>query len=446
MEHCQHMRVPTSCIPQEVWDDPSYDIHIANDGYIYLEIRRGLCGLKEAGILAFNQLVKMPAPHGYKPMPFTPGLWRHRTKRTTFALCVDDFGVKCFSKADAQHLIDALKADYKLTINWAGALCCGLTLDWHCDKGCVDVSMPGYLPRALKQFDRPTPLQPQHALHKWLAPVCGSCMPQTATTESQSTPLEPDSTTRMLQISGAFLCCSNVNCCILPALYKISSKQSTPTTDTNNSSNWLMDHLHTCPNAAISFHASDMILKTTVDAACLVLPKARSRAAAHCHLGWYDNNRGNGAIDVLCTTIKNVFSSASEACGIYQGGRHACPILSIFEALGHKQPTTGSPLKTNNRIAHGILNSKMRQKLSKSFDMQCWWMKDQICQGQFNLLWAPRKFNFANYFTKHHPPCHHRRMRHRYLQKHNALSARGCVSPLRQVPPRGTNSAATSFQ
>jgi hypothetical protein len=149
MACCQCMRVPTSCISKEVWEDPSYDIHIADDGCVCLEIRCGLCGLKEAGILAFNQLVKKLAPHGHEPMPFTPGLWRHRTKRTTFVLCVDDFGVKHFTKADAQHLIDAFKADYKLTIDWDGALCCGLTLDWHCDKGHVNVSMPGHVPRAL---------------------------------------------------------------------------------------------------------------------------------------------------------------------------------------------------------------------------------------------------------------------------------------------------------
>jgi hypothetical protein len=57
MDYFQYMRVHPSYIPQEVWDDPSYDIHIADDGYVYLEIRRGMYGLKEAGIIAFNQLV-----------------------------------------------------------------------------------------------------------------------------------------------------------------------------------------------------------------------------------------------------------------------------------------------------------------------------------------------------------------------------------------------------
>ena len=44
-------------------------------------------------------------------------------------------------------------------------------------------------------------------------------------------------------------------------------------------------------------------------------------------------------------------------------------------------------------------------------------MKDRIHQRQFNLKWAPGKFNLADYFTKHHPPWHHRKMRIKYLQK-----------------------------
>ena len=46
---------------------------------------------------------------GYKQMPHSTGLWQHHTLKTTFALCVDDFGVKYFSKTDAYHLINALQ-------------------------------------------------------------------------------------------------------------------------------------------------------------------------------------------------------------------------------------------------------------------------------------------------------------------------------------------------
>jgi hypothetical protein len=77
---------------------------------------------------------------------------------------------------------------------------------------------------------------------------------------------------------------------------------------------------------------------------------------------------------------------------------------AMLEELGHRQPTIGSPFDTDNNTAQGILNSKMRQKLSKSFDMRYWWMKDHIHQHQFDLNWSPGKFNLADYFTKHHPP------------------------------------------
>jgi hypothetical protein len=44
MEYFQYIRVPTSVIPQEVWDDLRYDINVADDGSVYLEIRRGMFG------------------------------------------------------------------------------------------------------------------------------------------------------------------------------------------------------------------------------------------------------------------------------------------------------------------------------------------------------------------------------------------------------------------
>ena len=250
--------------------------------------------------------------------------------------------------------------------------------------------------------------------------------------------LDKHGTTRIQSISGTFLYYGRAcDPCILPALNELASEQASPTTDTIAKSDMLMDYLHTYPNAVIRYYASDMILKITSDAAYLVQPKARSRAAVHYHFGWLNSDRVNGAVDVLCQTIKNVVSSAAEAGtgGIYIGGKHACPMRAMLHELGHSQPKSGSPFTTDNLTAQGILNSKMRQKLSKSFDMRYWWMRDRINQNEFNLTWAPGKLNLADYFTKHHPPWHHRKMRYLYLQKVNSMqrirnqvSARGCVS------------------
>lgn len=292
--------------------------------------------------------------------------------------------------------------------------------------------MPKYVARALAKFEHPAPLRAQHAPHKWVEPVYGSRQPQTPTPESIAPLLDKQGTTRIQAISGTFLYYGRAcDPCILPALNEIAAEQAKPTTDTIAKTEMLMDYLHTYPHAVIRYHASDMILKITSDAAYLVQPKARSRAAVHYHLGWHNSDRTNGTVDVLCQTLKNVVASAAEAetGGIYIGGKHACSMRAALEELGHPQPRTGSPFETDNNTAQGILNSKMRRKLSKSFDMRYWWMKDRINQGQFNLKWAPGKFNLADYFTKHHPPWHHRKMRYKYLQKLlSALSIMRTVS------------------
>jgi hypothetical protein len=71
-----------------------------------------MCGLKEASVLAYDQLKEHLAPYGYAPVRFTPGLWKHNKRRTTFTLAIDDFGIKYFHKADADHLFSALHNKY----------------------------------------------------------------------------------------------------------------------------------------------------------------------------------------------------------------------------------------------------------------------------------------------------------------------------------------------
>jgi hypothetical protein len=201
-------------------------------------------GLKEAAIIAFNQLIQKLAPSDYKAMAFTPGLWRHCTRKITFVLCVDDFGVKYYSKIDALHLIGAIKNHYKLTIDWSGALYCGLTLDWHYSAG--------YVPRALAKFNHPPPLRPQHAPHKWIEPVYGSKKPQNPTATFKAPSLDKDGIHRVQSISGTFLYYGRgCDPCILPALNEIASEQAAPATDTRETTHMLLDYLYTYPNAVL---------------------------------------------------------------------------------------------------------------------------------------------------------------------------------------------------
>ena len=46
MQLYQYIHFLPKMVPQEVWDDPHYDIPIATDGFIYLEILYVMYGLK----------------------------------------------------------------------------------------------------------------------------------------------------------------------------------------------------------------------------------------------------------------------------------------------------------------------------------------------------------------------------------------------------------------
>ena len=123
--------------------------------------------------------------------------------------------------------------------------------------------MKGYVDRALKKFDHPAPLHPQHAPHDWFRPAYGSRTPQTATEASSAAPLDKAGTLRIQSINGTFMYYGRgVGPCILVALNKIATEQAAPTTDTIAETVMLMDHLHTYSHAVIRYHASDMILKT----------------------------------------------------------------------------------------------------------------------------------------------------------------------------------------
>ena len=96
------------------------------------------------------------------------------TRPISFTLVVDDFGIKYVGKEHAQHLIDTLQSLYTITIDWTGTLYCGLTLKWDYQAGTVDISIPGYVARALKKFLHNPATRAQHAPHTWNPPNYGS--------------------------------------------------------------------------------------------------------------------------------------------------------------------------------------------------------------------------------------------------------------------------------
>jgi hypothetical protein len=104
-------------------------------------------------------------------------------------------------------------------------------------------------------------------------------------------------------------------------------------------------------------------------------------------------------------------SSAAEAevGALFKNAKALIPLRITCEELGHIQPPT--PIRTDNNTAEGIMNGTIKQDRSKAINMRFYWLKDRVSQGQFRIYWKPGHTNLADYYTKHHPPCHHKRVR-----------------------------------
>ena len=101
-------------IPPDVAAHYNLENLVYTDRYVYIEIRKGMPDLKQAEKIANKRLTKHLAKYGYFPCARTPALWRHQLRNITFALVVNDFGVKYVRHKHFQHLIDALCDLYEI--------------------------------------------------------------------------------------------------------------------------------------------------------------------------------------------------------------------------------------------------------------------------------------------------------------------------------------------
>jgi hypothetical protein len=400
---------------------------ISHNGYVYVRIEKGMYGLPQAGRLANDRLVKFLAPHGYRPVPITPGLWEHETRPTKFTLVVDDFGIKYCAETDAQHLLATLAKQYTTKADWTGSLYCGLTLHWNYRDRTCDVSMPGYIERALQRFQHAAPSRPQHSPYPHTKPDYGA-KTQYAPEPDTTPKLDAANITHLQEVLGTLLYYARaVDLTMLVAIGTLATEQSTGTEKTLANLVHLLNYCATHPNAILRYTASDMIFHIESDASYLSESKARSRAAGFFYLSSHPADptnppttndpaiKPNGAIQILCKIMTEICSSASEAelAALFHNGKEACPFQTTLDELNHPQPPT--PIQTDNSTASGIANDSVKQKRSKAMDMRFYWVRDRVRQGKFHVYWKPGKTNRADYFSKHHPAKHHQAIRSSYL-------------------------------
>ena len=141
---------------------------MVHDGYVYIKIKKGMYGLKQSAILAYKHLSFFLNGADYSRIIRTLGLWKHLTKQTIFCLCVDDFGVKYYTFHNLSHLKSSIEQQYTCKIDYSGKNFLGFTLDWHYDKGYVDLSMPCYVKNALQKLQHEIGVYPQYSPHPFV--------------------------------------------------------------------------------------------------------------------------------------------------------------------------------------------------------------------------------------------------------------------------------------
>ncbi|GAX19836.1 hypothetical protein FisN_11Lu298 [Fistulifera solaris] len=382
LDEYEYIRVPVHLIPDVIIDLYQLQDKIHN-GFLYVEVCKGMYGLPQAGKLAHDRLKNHLAPHGYVPCTHTHGLWCHTTSDLLFTLVVDDFLVKYTDRQQADKLLQLLQQYYVVKTDWSASHYVGLTIHWDYENRTADISMPGYVERALSRFDHPLPKQPEHSPHAWTAPIYGSRQ-QYAQTLDDAPQVSPAITTRIQEILGTLLyyACA-VDCSLLPAVGTLATQQAHATEHTVEAITQLLNYCATHPDATIRFQASDMILHIESDASYLSETKARSRAAGYHYLSSKQTTTDtpppfNGPIAVHSTILKEVVSSAAEAelAALFYNGKEACPIRTALEEMNHPQPAT--PIVTDNSTASGIANDTVKQKRSKAMDMHFYWIHDRV--------------------------------------------------------------------
>ena len=379
--------------------------------HIYFKVVKGIYGLPQAGILAQKQLFPRLCAGGFIASMDNPCLFKHVTLPIQFVLTVDDFGVKYQHVDDVNHLLNTLSM-YQLKVDWSGRKYLGMKINHQVDKGILELSMPGYVGKALMRFQVPVP--------KKAVDTPAYCPPvsygkeQLVDKEDTSTPLGPAEIHRIQQIIGVFLYYARcVDITAFTILNKMSKQLAKPTQVLMQKIDHFLAYMASNPDATLVFKASDMQLCVHSDASYLSEPESRSRAGGFHWIG--SDLPYNGAVDILSTTIKAVVSAASEAeyGAAFLNATQALPTMRTLNFLGFQQfPVT---VTMDNSVACGVVNNTVKSRRSKAMDMRFHWLKDREAQKQFKFIWDKGSNNLADYFTKILPSKEYKARRHIYV-------------------------------
>ena len=129
LKRFEYVRMHLSDFPEDVIEHYKLKEKANKDGMVFVEIRKGMYGLPQAGLLAQELLEQRLNKHGYFQSTRTPGLWTHKWRPVQFTLVVDDFGIKYVGEDNLQHLTSILREHYEISIDREGKQYVGIHFD-----------------------------------------------------------------------------------------------------------------------------------------------------------------------------------------------------------------------------------------------------------------------------------------------------------------------------
>ena len=141
--------------------------------------------------------------------------------------------------------------------------------------------MTGYVGNTLIRFNHGTPRRAQDQPYQHTVPNHGARQ-QFSVAPDDTALLDKYGKTIVQQVTGTFLYYARaVDTTMLIALSAIASEQASPTKNTTKKVMQLLDYAASQEDAAITYHASTIVLAYHSDALYLSKPGARSRAGGN---------------------------------------------------------------------------------------------------------------------------------------------------------------------
>ena len=139
-------------------------IRIVHNGWVYVQIQKGMYSTPQSGMFAHIKLSKILKQANFQQAEQEPGLWTYKTcTHLAFFLVIDDFREKYTRQEDTDFLCNTLINDnYEITTNWGGILFCGITIQWDNPNHKYCLFIPGYIKAFLLRFHHNAPLYPKY--------------------------------------------------------------------------------------------------------------------------------------------------------------------------------------------------------------------------------------------------------------------------------------------